>query len=106
MSEPILNMDGGPTILTTDALKMDVAFTNVDDMIEQQVAAVLDSRKDWKREDKFVQDVETRARDFFGKHREGDRLCWFQTGGGLSMRAGLVILRGGRAAHAWIQMMS
>lgn len=104
--EKILNMEGGPTILTTDSLKADITFTTVDEMVNEQVESVLESRKDWTRETQFVKDMETRARDFFGKYKEGDRLCWFQTGGGLSMRAGLVILRNGRAAHAWIQMMS
>lgn len=106
MSEPILNAEGEPTILTTDSLKADIEFTTVADMVEQQVASTLEARPDWKRDTQWVQDVERRANDFFGKYQPGDRLCWFQTGGVLSMRAGLVLLRNGRAIHAWIQMMS
>lgn len=106
MAETILNAEGEPTILTTDALQQDIVFTTVDDMVDQQVKSTLEARPDWNRKTKWVQDVEKRAREFFGNYQPGDRLCWFRTGGALSMRAGLVIIRNGRAIHAWIQMMS
>jgi len=106
VSERLKNKSGGDTILTRESLLIEVEFTTVDDMVNQQVENVLESRQDWTRETQFVKDVEMRAIEFFGHFQPGDHLWLFRVGGGTNMRAGMVILRNDVVQHAWITAMS
>lgn len=106
MSAPLKNRSGGDTILRREDLVHSIEFTTVADMIEQEIKDTLEARPDWKREDKFVQDVVTRAQEFYGAHQPGDELWLFKVGGATNMRLGLVLIRNDVVQTAWIRAMT
>jgi hypothetical protein len=101
---------GDDSIVDETDLGEDLQFTTVDDMVAEEVAALLTARPDWHRHDKHVIDVEKGYLKFYGKHQPGDRLVFFCTSAESwerrAGRAGILLLREGKIIAQRISVMN
>jgi len=91
---------GGDSIIDEEDLGEELKFTNVAEMVAEEVAALLAARPDWNNSTSHVKEVEVGYRKFYGKYEPGDRLVFFCTNQASwerrAGRAGIVLLRNGK----------